>query len=363
MLAGLDEFREHLGGELTVTLLAGIGSRLDVHEIDETADPRPRCRLAQRGLAVMRLTGMPLRHLATSPTSPRGVASPRCVTRSRGPARHQGARRAGRPFGVGLRFAARQRSELHGPGGSGGAAATCWRDAACTCSRSTASPTGASTGPGVKERRSTNPTGAAPARLELHRQLAAASAAAPATGGPCRDGSISSVRRGVAPLAVEPARRIFERIVEHVLQSAAQLVGLRRRPPATTRAGDRARAQLRAGDHRRDGGIHRDAAAMSGPGRRLAELTGHDRTGAEHELRTTPGRLPTTSVTPRWIRGRLAAVLARYAARASAFTSCSSARGAARAADRAPSLPSVALAAFAEDVYLHQTVEPARGTG
>ncbi len=34
VLRGLDEFREHLGGELTVTLLAGIGAGVEVHEID-----------------------------------------------------------------------------------------------------------------------------------------------------------------------------------------------------------------------------------------------------------------------------------------------------------------------------------------
>jgi 3-dehydroquinate synthase len=35
-LSGLDEFREHLGGELTVMLLEGIGRGIEVHEIDET---------------------------------------------------------------------------------------------------------------------------------------------------------------------------------------------------------------------------------------------------------------------------------------------------------------------------------------
>ena len=35
VLNGLREFREHLGGELTVTLLAGIGIGVEVHEIDE----------------------------------------------------------------------------------------------------------------------------------------------------------------------------------------------------------------------------------------------------------------------------------------------------------------------------------------
>jgi 3-dehydroquinate synthase len=35
LLAGLEEFREHLGGELTITLLRGIGTSVDVHTIDE----------------------------------------------------------------------------------------------------------------------------------------------------------------------------------------------------------------------------------------------------------------------------------------------------------------------------------------
>jgi 3-dehydroquinate synthase len=34
VLAGLDEFREHLGGELTVTLLEGIGGGVEVHTMD-----------------------------------------------------------------------------------------------------------------------------------------------------------------------------------------------------------------------------------------------------------------------------------------------------------------------------------------
>ena len=35
VLAGLAEFREHLGGELTITLLAGIGTGVEMHEMDE----------------------------------------------------------------------------------------------------------------------------------------------------------------------------------------------------------------------------------------------------------------------------------------------------------------------------------------
>jgi 3-dehydroquinate synthase len=34
LLKGIEEFREHLGGELTITLITGIGKRHDVHEID-----------------------------------------------------------------------------------------------------------------------------------------------------------------------------------------------------------------------------------------------------------------------------------------------------------------------------------------
>jgi 3-dehydroquinate synthase len=34
ILEGLDEFREHLGGELTITLLGGIGTGIEVHEMD-----------------------------------------------------------------------------------------------------------------------------------------------------------------------------------------------------------------------------------------------------------------------------------------------------------------------------------------
>jgi 3-dehydroquinate synthase len=35
LLRGLKEFREHLGGELTITLLAGIGKGIEVHEIND----------------------------------------------------------------------------------------------------------------------------------------------------------------------------------------------------------------------------------------------------------------------------------------------------------------------------------------
>ncbi|ASV31434.1 3-dehydroquinate synthase [Maribacter cobaltidurans] len=34
LLAGIEEFREHLGGQLTITLISGLGEKYDVHEID-----------------------------------------------------------------------------------------------------------------------------------------------------------------------------------------------------------------------------------------------------------------------------------------------------------------------------------------
>ncbi len=34
VLEGLEEFRQHLGGRLTVTMLQGIGKPIDVHDID-----------------------------------------------------------------------------------------------------------------------------------------------------------------------------------------------------------------------------------------------------------------------------------------------------------------------------------------
>ena len=35
VLDGLEEFREHLGGELTLTMLRDIGAAVDVHEVNE----------------------------------------------------------------------------------------------------------------------------------------------------------------------------------------------------------------------------------------------------------------------------------------------------------------------------------------
>jgi 3-dehydroquinate synthase len=44
---GLEEFRQHLGGRLTVTMLDGIGQPIDVHEIDEAAMHRAIATVAE----------------------------------------------------------------------------------------------------------------------------------------------------------------------------------------------------------------------------------------------------------------------------------------------------------------------------
>ena len=47
LLAGLDEFREHLGGKLTLAMLRGVGDPVDVHEIQPTAVLKSIERLEQ----------------------------------------------------------------------------------------------------------------------------------------------------------------------------------------------------------------------------------------------------------------------------------------------------------------------------
>jgi 3-dehydroquinate synthase len=51
LLSGLREFREHLGGELTVTLLERLGHGVEVHEIDETEMMRSVAWLKDRDAA------------------------------------------------------------------------------------------------------------------------------------------------------------------------------------------------------------------------------------------------------------------------------------------------------------------------
>lgn len=54
LLAGLNEFREHLGGRLTITLIEGVGKPVNVHEIDRAtmAAALKKLREAPVGLAI-----------------------------------------------------------------------------------------------------------------------------------------------------------------------------------------------------------------------------------------------------------------------------------------------------------------------
>jgi len=48
LLIGLEEFREHLGGQLTIMLLAAIGRGVEVHELDKTLVIRAASELQRR---------------------------------------------------------------------------------------------------------------------------------------------------------------------------------------------------------------------------------------------------------------------------------------------------------------------------
>lgn len=52
LFAGLEEFRQHLGGRLTVTMLAGIGRPLDVHEIERGAMREALARVGEHQSAL-----------------------------------------------------------------------------------------------------------------------------------------------------------------------------------------------------------------------------------------------------------------------------------------------------------------------
>jgi 3-dehydroquinate synthase len=47
LLDGLEEFREHLGGRMTIAMVRGIGKPCDVHEIDCAVMTRAIARLAE----------------------------------------------------------------------------------------------------------------------------------------------------------------------------------------------------------------------------------------------------------------------------------------------------------------------------
>ena len=58
ILAGLEEFREHLGGRLNITLIPGIGEKLEVHEMDEGAILKSLAELRERAVSADALRGV-----------------------------------------------------------------------------------------------------------------------------------------------------------------------------------------------------------------------------------------------------------------------------------------------------------------
>ena len=55
VLLGLEEFRQHLGGQLSIPLLNRIGASIDLHEIDEGKMEQALLRLSSRGAVVLPL--------------------------------------------------------------------------------------------------------------------------------------------------------------------------------------------------------------------------------------------------------------------------------------------------------------------
>ena len=66
LLGGLEEFRQHLGGQLTVTMLRGVGDPIDVHRIDREAMAEAIRRVARRP----RIDAPPARAIAEQDTGP-----------------------------------------------------------------------------------------------------------------------------------------------------------------------------------------------------------------------------------------------------------------------------------------------------
>lgn len=58
VISGLNEFREHLGGQLTIMLLGGIGQPLEVHELDETRIRRAISHLKEGTWTAPATTGL-----------------------------------------------------------------------------------------------------------------------------------------------------------------------------------------------------------------------------------------------------------------------------------------------------------------
>ncbi|AXI61684.1 3-dehydroquinate synthase [Pseudomonas kribbensis] len=56
VLLGLEEFRQHLGGQLSIPMLSGIGQSVDLHEIDDARMERALQKLSTRSIPVLDLS-------------------------------------------------------------------------------------------------------------------------------------------------------------------------------------------------------------------------------------------------------------------------------------------------------------------
>ena len=59
LFEGLEEFRQHLGGRLTVTMLNAPGRPLDIHEIDHSAMKESLQELAELAAEKIDVTELP----------------------------------------------------------------------------------------------------------------------------------------------------------------------------------------------------------------------------------------------------------------------------------------------------------------
>jgi 3-dehydroquinate synthase len=75
LMEGLEEFREHLGGRLTITLVRTPGEALDVHEIDRGLMQRAAERLAE--FSADDAAPAPVSHPAASPSQAAGARAAR----------------------------------------------------------------------------------------------------------------------------------------------------------------------------------------------------------------------------------------------------------------------------------------------
>ncbi len=60
LMQGLEEFRQHLGGRLTITMLRGVGDPINVHEIDAVAMSRAIARLGEIDAELKEQIGQPV---------------------------------------------------------------------------------------------------------------------------------------------------------------------------------------------------------------------------------------------------------------------------------------------------------------